>query len=232
MSGALVQLCLVVVDVDFREAAELCFQKLARVHVLGLFRAAGAIRDLLGRIAFEQQEAAGLQRVTDAGEHARALGRIHVLDEDDGDHVVGGFRPRVGEDIRQLRRHGDPTAGRQRTRFLLRLGGEVHRDDVEALLSEPNAVAAFAVRHGQRFAFGGQAVLLAGEEGVGLLAEHEVSGGETLLPALVFRRLVDRHAALPAHSLDIRAISANEPTLSMASARLTGCVRRASVSGR
>ena len=105
--------------------------------------------ELIGRVAVQQQEAAGLQGPPDGGEDPRALGGGKELAEDHRDHVEARFRPGPGEEIGGLHRQRDAALGRQRPRLGLGAGGKVERGDVEAASGEIDAVAALAVGDGE-----------------------------------------------------------------------------------
>ena len=71
-------------------------QHVLRVHMRGEGRTAGFVLDLLGRVALQLQNAAGLEAAGDAGKQALTHRRVGELNEDRGHAVVDRLGPGVG----------------------------------------------------------------------------------------------------------------------------------------
>ena len=165
------------VDLDRGEIRERLLQQFARVEVLDLGGAAGLVLELLGRIALDQQQPAGLERPLDVAEHPRAQRRRAELKEDRHHHVERLDRPCPCVEIGLFGADRHAALLRQRARLRERGRREVHRQHVEALLGEEDAVAALAVGDRQRPLPALEQMRLALEESVRLRPEV-IAGSE------------------------------------------------------
>ena len=111
-----------------------------------------------------------------------ALGWRRELDEDGGYQIVGRFRPIPAENVDLLEVQRDAADGRQFASLFKRHRRHVDRMHPGALLGQPYAVAAFAVRDGQGPHPGLDVRNLAFEESVGCGAEDVVVGGVPRVP--------------------------------------------------
>ena len=115
------------------------------VEIFDLFRAAGAVLELIGVVALQQQDAAGLEGAIEAGKDARTLGRCHELKEDRCHHIVLTLVPVPGIDVALAVVDIHLALGRQ---FFCLVHGqrrEVEGGDIQSLLGQPDAVASFAI---------------------------------------------------------------------------------------
>ena len=116
----------------------------------------------------------------------RALDRSEELREDIDHDVEGGVRPAVAGEVDDLGRDLDAARLRQSPGLGLRRRRKIDRQDIEPLLREPDAVAAFAIGDGQRAATFREQVLLSRQKDIGCRAEDILGSQETTLPPLVF----------------------------------------------
>ena len=106
--------------------------------------------------------------------------------EDIDDHIKGLLGPVVAVDRDQL--DGDAHAARLRQgpRLGLSHGREIDRQDIEPLLGQPHAIAAFPVGDGERVAPLRQQVPVRCQKRIGLGPENIFGDGESAFPALEF----------------------------------------------
>ncbi len=106
MRRAFVHLALFFRDLQIAKIAERLLQQRARIEMLELLRPAGAVIQLLGRIALQDEQAAGLERAAHAGPFQRSLRRRRELGEDLDHDIEGRFRigPGMHVGLHQIRR--------------------------------------------------------------------------------------------------------------------------------
>jgi hypothetical protein len=176
------QLAVVLAQFDDLVRAERLLQQRRRVQVIGAARAAGRVVDLARRVALQQQQAAGHQRLDHLREQPAALRRRRELDEDRHHHVERGRGPGEGLDIGHgvVHRHAVPL--RQRARLVDPARADVERGDRKPLLRQPHAVASFAIGHAQRALARAQPMRLLAQEHVGCGAKDVVVARKARVP--------------------------------------------------
>src|SRR5262249_16302218 len=177
-------------DAHIGKIAKLLFEHRPRVEIVELFRPAGPVLQLLGRVALDDQKSAGFERAPHAAPFYRALCGRAELRENFDDDVERGLRAIPGVDMGLDKAHLHAALGGERAGFVLRRRRKIERDDVETLLREPNAVAAFAVRDRKRPAARRQQLPAGFEKIIRLLAERIVGARKASLPARTFACLV------------------------------------------
>ena len=153
-------------------AGELLAQQLFGVHVLAVGRAARAVVHLFRPIALEEEQAARLEGAAHALEERLACSRWRELNEDRHDGVECALAHVKVARVFVVKFGRDAARRGEGARLLLRPRGDVHADHVQALFGHPDAVAPFAVGHGEHTPARLQPPTLAAEEGIGLGAEE------------------------------------------------------------
>ncbi len=171
MSGAFLDVRVVRGELADVPARELALQPFDRIHVLAMRWPAGAVLDLLGPVALEQEQAAGFHGRLHAGEYLGTIVGRQELHEHRHHRVVLRGVPRPAVDVAQPMVDADAARGGQPLCLRDAIRREIERGDDGALLGEMHAVAAFAVRDAEHRLSRRDEMGMRAHEGVGRFAE-------------------------------------------------------------
>ena len=189
MRTAFVHFSLFLDDLQIAKIGKFLLKHGPRVEVFQPFRSAGAVLQLLRRVALDDQKSAGLQRAPHPSPFYRAFRRQAELREN-FDHNGEGrlwIIPAMHIGLNESDLH--TSLGGEGAGLVLRGWRKIKREHIQALLREPHAVSALTVRNRERPAVTRQQRSAGFEKVIRLLAERIVGRRKTRFPARVFVHL-------------------------------------------